>query len=128
MTIENLHWMTIGAAISAAIAVAVALVDIVERSREITPEFLVGLGFSPPIDPESLFPEFSLLLEAVNGEGAITEIRICLSCGDPDFQGPHVGIYQGVPDDPNVPDDHVVITSKRIRTAGDVLDLLRGLR
>lgn len=128
MTIENLEWMTVGALCSAAVALAVAVIDFVERSRAITGEFLVGLGFSPPAVPDSLFPEYSLLIDAVDGQGAILEVRICLHCADEDFAGPHVNLYQGVPDDPNVPDDHVAIVSKRIRTAGDVLDLLQGLR
>ncbi len=97
-----------------------------DDSEPITEPWLSKVGLST----HSL--RMSMLLPPV-GDGAIVELSLTPDGSIPFGGGLPIGkawiadLTQGVPDDPNVPDDHVTITSRYFRTRRELRELCRGL-
>jgi hypothetical protein len=87
-----------------------------DNDHAIDVDWLVSKGFSV----RSLFA--TILLPPVHDGAAIVELYLSQEC---DWW--EASLCQGVPDDQHVPDDHVSITSLRLRTRGQVRRLVASL-
>lgn len=100
----------------------IAVRDRTEELALLGEEHLASNGWQP--SSEGALRYWSKLLPPHEGKAAITELRV--SRGEQD-EGWEVNIVQGYPDEPNAPDDCVLVTSKAIRTVGHLAAIMRAL-
>lgn len=109
-----------------AVAMAACINGMVNRLRNdatpLRPEHLLQLAFSPPAS-EGALGYWSRLLPPVR-KGSITEITVAKYEEGEEWE---LAILQGYPDAPNGRDDHVAVTSKLVRSVGDITRLLAAL-